>query len=167
MRQARHMKKSHKKRIWIIVVSVIALIAIGIIFFFPINNTVRDISGGNDTASDKLVKDELAKRIEATKTGDPKHDDKVNKAVDDLKKTRMSDIMKAAENQNKAATELHNNTSLSSSESKKVAKEIFSNSKYDKLRQSVNDGDWYSAYSQYKSLSNNGSIDELKNSLSQ
>lgn len=165
MRQTRYNKKSHKKTILIIIITLVALIAIGVIFFFPLNNTVRNISGGNDTATDRMIKEELVRRVDTTKNGDPHHDKKVAKAVKSIKGTKISDIMKAANDQDKAAKELHNNTPLSSSASKEVAKKVFNDSRYDKLRQAVSSGNWYSAYNQYKELSNNGSLNELRNSI--
>ncbi|WP_125715379.1 DUF4234 domain-containing protein [Companilactobacillus kedongensis] len=166
MRQTRYKKKSHKKAIIITLVTFFVLMIIGVVFFFPLNNAVRTISGGNDTTSDRLVKDELVKKVESTRNGDPQHDKKVSEVSKNLKNTRMSDIMKSAGDQSKAAKTLHENTALSSADSKKVAKEVFSDSKYDDLRKSVSDGNWYSAYNQYRSLSNDGSITELKNSIS-
>ncbi|MFD1417791.1 hypothetical protein [Companilactobacillus keshanensis] len=166
MRQTRYKEKSHKKGIILTLVTILVLIILCIVFFFPINNTIRNISGGNDTASDKLVKDELVKKVESTRNGDLQHDKKVSEVSEKLKNTKMSDIMKSAGNQSKAAKTLNENTTLSSSDSKKVAKEVFSNSKYAGLRKSVGDGNWYSAYNQYRSLSNDGSITELKNSIS-
>lgn len=167
MRQTRYKKRSHKK-IWLIVIALIVLILVGgIIFFFPLNNTIRNMSGGNDTLSDKAIKNELVQKIESSENGDPSHDKKILKAANSLKNTKMSSIMKAAGDQNKAAQELHDNTSLSKDESKKVAKKVFSDSNYDQLRKSVSNGNWYSAFKQYKRLSNDGSLTELKNSINE
>lgn len=166
MRQERYHKKSHKKAIWLTLATLLVLIVLGVVFFFPLNNTFRSISGGNDTASDKLVKNELIKKVDSTKNGDLAHDKRVDKAAADLKKTKMSDIIDAANNQDKAATMLRQNSSLTSDQANAAAKKIFSDSKYDGLRQAVNSGNWYSAYNQYKTLSNDGSLTELKNSIS-
>lgn len=167
MRQAKYKRKSHKK-IWLIVIALIVLIiAVGIIFFFPLNNTIRNMSGGKDTLSDKAIKNELVQKIESSENGDPNHDKKIMKAAKSLENTKMSSIMRAAGDQNKAAQELHDNTSLSTDESKKVAKKVFGDSNYDQLRQSVQNGNWYSAFKQYKRLSNDGSLTELKNSINE
>ncbi|WP_334329519.1 hypothetical protein [Companilactobacillus sp. HBUAS59699] len=165
-RYQRYHKKSHKKTIWITLITVLVLIILGIIFFFPLNNTIRNISGGNDTASDNMVKNELIKKVDSTKNGDLAHDKRVDKAAATLKKTKMADIIAAANDQKKAATMLQQNSSLTTSQANAAAKKIFSDSKYDGLRQAVNSGNWYSAYKQYKTLSNNGSLTELRNSIS-
>lgn len=165
MRQERYHKKSHKKAIWITIITVLVLIVLGVIFFFPLNNAVRNISG-NDTPSDKLVKSELVKKVSSTKNGNAKHDAKVEKAEAALKDTKMSDIVKSANNESDAAKLLQKNSTLSSSESNAAAKTIFSDSKYDGLRQAINDGNWYSAYNQYKTLSNDGSLTSLRDSIS-
>ncbi|WP_125588959.1 hypothetical protein [Companilactobacillus jidongensis] len=166
MRQERYHKKSHKKAIWITLTTILVLIFLGIVFFFPLNNTVRSISGGNDTPSDKVVKNELIKKVDSTKNGDLKHDQKVDKATKALKKTKMSDIIQAANNQKKAASLLKKNTALTSSQADSATKKIFSDSKYNSLRQSVSNGNWYSAYKQYRTLSDNGALTKLKNSIS-
>ncbi|WP_125566576.1 hypothetical protein [Companilactobacillus insicii] len=165
-RYQRYHKKSHKKAIWITLITILVLIVLGIIFFFPLNNTVRNISGGNDTPSDKLVKNELIKKVASTKNGDLKHDQRVDKATDTLKKTKMSDIIQSANDRSKAIKLLQQNTSLTGSQSKTAVNKMFSDSKYDGLRQSVAKGNWYSAYNQYKTLSSDGSLTELKNSIS-
>ncbi|WP_125764996.1 hypothetical protein [Companilactobacillus hulinensis] len=159
-------KKSHKKAIWITLITIIVLIILGVVFFFPLNNAMRSVSGGNDTPSDKVVKNELVKKVSSTKNGDAEHDKKVEKAAAALKATKMSDIIKSANSEPDAAKLLQQNSSLSSSESKAAAKTIFSDSKYDGLRQAVSDGNWYSAYNQYKTLSSDGSLTNLKNSIS-
>lgn len=78
----------------------------------------------------------------------------------------MSDIIQAANNQKKAASLLQKNSALTSSQANAATKAIFSNSKYNGLRQSVSNGNWYSAFKQYKALSNDGSLTKLKNSIS-
>ncbi|APX71784.1 hypothetical protein M5C72_01165 [Companilactobacillus allii] len=166
MRQERYHKKSHKKAIWITLITILVLIVLGIVFFFPLNNAVRNISGGNDTPSDKVVKSELVKKVSSTKNGNAKHDANVEKAATALKATKMSTIVNSANNESDAAKLLQKNSTLSSSESKAAAKTIFSDSKYDGLRQAVSSGNWYSAYNQYKTLSNDGSLTSLRDSIS-
>jgi len=166
LRQERYHKKSHKKAIWITLATIVVLIVLGIVFFFPLNNTVRTISGGGDTPSDKIVKNELIKKVDSTRNGDLKHDQKIDKATKALRKTKMSDIIQAANNQKKAASLLQKNSALTSSQANAATKTIFSNSKYNGLRQSVSKGNWYSVFKQYKDLSNDGSLTKLKNSIS-
>lgn len=69
------------------------------IFFFPqINNTIRNVTG-NDTPADSAVKARIVSGITAQKTGNPATDAVLQRAADTIKETKMSTIMKAAQDQ--------------------------------------------------------------------
>lgn len=122
---------------------------------------------GNDTASDKVVKSELVKKVKSRKTGDPATDKKIDRAASVIGKKKMSQIMSAANNQKQAATLIQNSSSLSKSQSQKAAQEIFTNDSYAGMRKAISDGNWYQAYQQYQKLSNNGEIDQLRQDINQ
>lgn len=159
-------KKSKKKAILLSLLTVIVIIVLCVVFFFPINNTIRNATG-QDTPSDKLVKDELVKKIKSKGETDPKNAKKIDKYADKLNKTKMSTIMKAANNQEEAAQLIEQSSDLSKSASEKAAKEIFTNDKYQGIRSALSNGDWVQTYQQYQKLSNDGSISQLKQSINQ
>lgn len=161
----RHRKKS-KKPLIIVLVSIVVILVLCVVFFFPLNNAIRNITG-NDTASDKVVKSELVKKVKSKKNGDPKRDEKIDRAASILDKKKMSEIMSAANDQEKAADLIEDSSSLSKEQSQKAAQEIFSNNDYSGLRKAVSDGDWYQVYQQYQKLSNNGDLGQLQQNISQ
>jgi hypothetical protein len=122
---------------------------------------------GNDTASDKVVKSELVKKVKARKTGDPTKDEKIDRAASVIGKKKMSQIMSAANNQKQAANLIESSSSLSKQQSQKAAQEIFTNDSYTGLRNAISSGNWYQAYEQYQKLSNNGEIDQLRQDINQ
>lgn len=154
-------KAKHKIRRWWIALIIIVVITCGILFFTPINNAWRSISG-NDTPTDSVIKNELVKKINARKTGDPTQDKKIQQAADQMKNTKMSTVISAANNEDKAAQLIQQTSSLSAPEAQKVAHEIFTNSKYTPLRASLSSGNWVQVYQQYQILSKNGSLNDLK-----
>ena len=137
----RHRRKNRKPLI-ITIVSIIVVLVLGVVFFFPLNNALRNVTG-QDTASDKVVKSELVKKVKAKKTGDPAKDEKIDRAASVLGKKKMSQIMSAAKDQQKAASLIQSSSSLTKAQSQKAAQEIFSNSSYAGLRNSISDGNWY------------------------
>jgi hypothetical protein len=137
-----------------------------VVFFFPLNNVLRNVTG-NDTASDKVVKSELVKKVKARKTGDPTKDEKIDRAASVIGKKKMSQIMSAANNQKQAANLIESSSSLSKQQSQKAAQEIFTNDSYTGLRNAISSGNWYQAYEQYQKLSNNGEIDQLRQDINQ
>lgn len=162
----RHSKKRRGIPVGLIIVSVVVILVLCAVFFFPLNNALRNVTG-NDTASDKVVKSELVKKVKSKKTGDSKKDAEVSQAATILGKKRMSQLMDAAKNQQKAADLIHDTSSLSQAKSEDAAKEIFSNSDYNGIRNAISNGNWYQAYSQYQKLSNNGELTELQQELGQ
>ena len=100
-------QKKHRHRglkIFSIVAGLIVLMAVCGIFFFPqINNTIRNVTG-NDTPADSAVKARIVSGITAQKTGNPATDAVLQRAADTIKETKMSTIMKAAQDQDQAAT---------------------------------------------------------------
>ncbi|MQS53030.1 hypothetical protein [Companilactobacillus mishanensis] len=171
MRETRNNRKTHKKVIWITLASVLVVIALAITFFFPINNAMRDLSGGKDTVTDAALKDQLVKKVDKDKNkssnsaNDPTDDQQVKQAVTSIKKTSTQDIMQSANDESKAASILQKNTTLSAAQSRAAAKEMFSDTRYNGLRKSISSGDWYGAYNQYQTLAKNGSLDALKASI--
>lgn len=161
----RHRKKNRKPLI-LIVVSVLVILALCIVFFFPLNNVLRNVTG-NDTASDKVVKSELVKKVKSKKTGDSAKDEKIDRAASVLGKKKMSQIISAASSQQKTADLIQDSSSLSKEQSQKAAQEIFTNDSYSGLRNAVSDGNWYQAYQQYQKLSNNGQLNQLRQDISQ
>ena len=95
-------QKKHRHRglkIFSIVAGLIVLMAVCGIFFFPqINNTIRNVTG-NDTPADSAVKARIVSGITAQKTGNPATDAVLQRAADTIKETKMSTIMKAAQDQ--------------------------------------------------------------------
>ncbi|KRK98232.1 hypothetical protein FD04_GL001212 [Secundilactobacillus odoratitofui DSM 19909 = JCM 15043] len=150
---------------WVIIgiVTVGFLIAI---FFTPVNNAMRSATGA-DTPADAVVKSQLIKRVEASKTGNAATDAKINQAVSKLKTTKMSTIMSAADNQQKMSQLLNADTGLSQKQSEAATSVIFNNTQYKQLRKAVAGGHWVQAYQAYQQLSDNGAISNLKNSVSE
>lgn len=159
-------RKNKKRLILSVSLTVVALIVLGIIFFFPLNNFLRSATG-NDTPSDKVVKSELVKKVKSKKTGDPKNDEKIDRAASILDKKKMSEIISAAKSENKTANLISDSSSLSKTQSQKAAQVIFSNSEYDGLRNAISDGNWYQAYQQYQKLSNDGALNQLQKAIGQ
>lgn len=164
--QMRHQKKTKKPLVLTIIISLLVLIVLCVIFFFPLNNMLRNATG-NDTPSDKAVKSELVKRVKARKTGDSKKDEKIDRAASVLGKKKMSEIMSAADSQDKTATLIEDSSALTKEQSQKAAQEIFSNNEYSGLRTAINNGNWYQAYQQYQKLSNNGELNQLQQDINQ
>lgn len=161
----RHRKRS-KKPLIITLVSILVILVLCVVFFFPLNNMLRNVTG-QDTASDKVVKSELVKKVKSKKTGDPKKDEKIDRAASILGKKKMSQIMSAAGDQQKAANLIESSSSLSKSQSEKAAQEIFTNDNYSELRSAISDGDWYAAYKQYQKLSGDGQLNQLQQDINQ
>ncbi|WP_125709428.1 hypothetical protein [Companilactobacillus zhongbaensis] len=162
-----HRKQNSKKQtVFYSILAIVVVLVLCVIFFFPINNAIRNATG-NDTASDKMVKSELAKKIKDRKTGDPKADEKIDKSARILEGVKMSEIMKAANNQQSAAKLIEKTSSMSPEASQKAAQEIFTNPQFDQIRQSMSDGDWVKTYQNYQDLSKNGSIGTLRQELGQ
>ncbi|WP_334333677.1 MULTISPECIES: hypothetical protein [unclassified Companilactobacillus] len=159
-------RKNKKRLILTISLVVVALIVLGIIFFFPLNNFLRSATG-NDTPSDKVVKSELVKKVKSKKTGDSKTDKKIDRAASFLGKKKMSEIIAASKSEDKTANLIADSSSLTETQSKKAAQEIFSNSEYDGLRNAISDGNWYQAYQQYQKLSNDGALNQLQKTIGQ
>ncbi|MQS76967.1 hypothetical protein [Companilactobacillus halodurans] len=159
----RHRRRNRKPLV-ITLVSVLILIILGVVFFFPLNNLLRNTTG-NDTASDKVVKSELVKKVKAKKTGDPKKDKKIDKAASILGKKKMSEIMSAANSQSKTQKLIEDSSSLSNEQAQIVAQEVFSNSDYTPLRNAISKGNWYQAYQQYQKLSDNGQLTQLQQDI--
>lgn len=161
----RHQKKS-KKPLIITLVSILVVLILCVVFFFPLNNLIRNATG-NDTASDKVVKSELVKKVKSKKTGDPKKDEKIDRAASILGKKKMKQIMSAADNQSKAASLIEDSSSLNQEQSQKAAQEIFSNDNYTGLRNAISSGNWYEAYQQYQKLSDDGQLNQLQQDINQ
>lgn len=161
----RHRRKS-KKPLIITIVSILAILVLCVVFFFPLNNMIRNATG-NDTASDKVVKSELVKKVKSKKTGDATKDKKIDRAASVLGKKKMSQIMSAANDQTQAANLIESSSSLSKDQSQRAAQEIFSNDNYTALRQAVSSGNWYQAYQQYQKLSGNGQLNQLQQDINQ
>lgn len=161
----RHSKKNRKPLI-ITIITILVVLVLCVVFFFPLNNVLRNVTG-NDTASDKVVKSELVKKVKARKTGDPAKDEKIDRAASVIGKKKMSQIMSAANNQKQAANLIESSSSLSKQQSQKAAQEIFTNDSYTGLRNAISSGNWYQAYEQYQKLSNNGEIDQLRQDINQ
>lgn len=158
--------RSKKKSLFYVILGIVVVLALCVIFFFPINNALRNATG-NDTPSDNLVKNELAKKIEAKKTGDPEADKKIDQSAKKLKGIKMSEIMQAAKNQQSAAKLIEKSSSLSPQASQKAAQEVFSDPKFNGIRESLSTGDWVKTYQEYQDLSKDGSIGQLQQDLGQ
>jgi len=161
----RHRRKNRKPLI-ITLVSIVVILILCVVFFFPLNNVLRNTTG-NDTASDKVVKSELVKKVKSRKTGDPAKDKKIDRAATVLNKKKMSQIMAAANDQSKAANMIESSSSLTKDQSQKAAQEIFTNDSYSGLRDAISSGNWYQAYQQYQKLSNNGQLNQLQQDINQ
>lgn len=159
----RHNKRS-KKPLIITLVTIIVILMLGVVFFFPLNNAIRNVTG-NDTASDKVVKLELVKKVKSKKNGDATKDKKIDRAASILGKKKMSQIMSAANDQDKAANLIADSSSLSKEQAQKAAQKIFSDDSYSGLRKAISDGNWYQAYQQYQKLSNDGQLTQLQQDI--
>lgn len=159
-------KKSKKKPILLAILGIIVVLALCVIFFVPINNAIRSATG-NDTPTDTVVKDQLVKRIKANKTGQPQHDANVDKYADKLSDTKMATIMNAAKTEQGTAKLLNSSTTLGPQKSQRIAKEMFTNDKYEGLRTAMSNGNWVQAYNQYQKLSKDGSLTELRSGYSE
>lgn len=159
-------RKTNRKPLIISIVSIVVILILCVVFFFPLNNAWRNLTG-KDTASDKVVKSELVKKVKSKKTGDPTKDEKIDRAASVLGKKKMSQIMSAAKDQNKAASLIQDSSSLNQEQSEKAAQEIFSNSEYSGLRNAISDGNWYEAYQQYQKLNSNGDLTQLQQDINQ
>ncbi|HAJ53980.1 MAG TPA: hypothetical protein DCL56_04710, partial [Lactobacillus sp.] len=105
-------------KIFAIVAGVLVLLIVACVFFFPqINNTIRNVTG-NDTPADAAVKSRLVSEITAQKTGNATTDAALQRAADTLKETKMSTIMKAAQDQDQAAVLLQKATGANQAQAK-------------------------------------------------
>lgn len=163
-RQARPRKRRWPKIIGGLLGLLVVLIICGVVFFPQLNNTMRSTTG-EDTPADKIVKNELVKKIDSSKTGDSQTDAALNKAASTLQKTKMSTIMKAAKNENDASALLAKTTDLSTSEAQAATSVVFSNAAYTKLRTAIANGNWVAAYKQYQTLSSNGNLSQLESEI--
>jgi len=159
-------RRNNRKPLIITLVSIVVILVLCVVFFFPLNNVLRNTTG-NDTASDKVVKSELVKKVKSKKTGDPTRDKKIDRAATVLNKKKMSQIMAAANNQSQAANLIESSSSLTKDQSQKAAQEIFTNDSYTGLRDAISNGNWYQAYQQYQKLSNNGQLNQLQQDINQ
>lgn len=157
-------RKTSKKPLFLTIGGIVVILALCIVFFFPLNNIVRDLTG-NDTASDKVVKSELVKKVKSKKTGDSTKDKKIDQAASILGKKKMSQLISAANSQTKTANLIEDSSDLSAAQSQRAAQEIFSNKSYDGLRQAIAAGNWYQAYQQYQKLSNSGQLNQLQTDI--
>lgn len=157
-------RKGNKKPFVITIVAILVVLILCVVFFFPLNNALRNMTG-NDTASDKVVKSELVKKVKSRKTGDPTKDKKIDRAASVLDKKKMSQIMSAASDQNKAATLIQDSSSLTKEQSQKAAQEIFNDDSYSDLRSAISNGNWYQAYQQYQKLSESGQLSQLQQDI--
>ena len=157
-------KSSKKKPILFTLLGIVIVIVLCLVFFVPLNNGLRSATG-QDTPTDKIIKSELAKKITANKTGNAQHDAAVEQAANKLQDTKMSTIMKSANNEQDAAKLIQQTSTLSPAQSQKAAHEIFTNDKFTPLRNAMGSGNWVQTYQQYRQLSGNGSLTELKQAV--
>lgn len=161
-------QKKHRHRglkIFSIVAGLIVLMAVCGIFFFPqINNTIRNVTG-NDTPADSAVKARIVSGITAQKTGNPATDAVLQRAADTIKETKMSTIMKAAQDQDQAATLLQKATGVNQDQAKLAATVLFKEQSVTPIRQAIASGDYYQAYQDAKSLQQQGDTSSLQSIL--
>lgn len=162
--RASRVKKRRPKVLAWLLIGMITVIVLVVVFFTPLNNAMRSATG-NDTPADNAVKNELVKRINANKTGDPTTDANIDTAVKKLKQTKMATIMKAANNQQQMTKLLDSDTGMSQAQAKTATQIIFKNGQYTDLRQAVAQGKWVAAYKAYRQLSNSGALTYLENSV--
>ncbi|QVI33784.1 hypothetical protein BVJ53_03320 [Lacticaseibacillus chiayiensis] len=165
--QLRQQKKPRHRglKIFGIIAGVLVLLIIACVFFFPqINNTIRNVTG-SDTPADAAVKSRLVSEITAQKTGNATTDAALQRAADTLKETKMSTIMKAAQDQDQAAVLLQKTTSANQAQAKLAAALLFREKSITPLRQAIASGDYYRAYQDVKSLQQQGDTSTLQNLL--
>lgn len=168
MRQAR--RHQTKKKKWPKVLGIIAgllvlLVVLGIVFFTPLNNTYRSVTG-NDTPADSAVKNELVKRIEAQKTGNTATDNLLDRAANTVNSTKMSTIIAAANDEQKMATLLQDTTGVSSATAEVAARTLFNTDSLTPLREAVAQGNYVKAYQAYEDL-DTSTLTQLKATLAQ
>lgn len=152
-KKARSKHKRRWPRVLAILLGIIVVLGILLVVFFtPLNNTYRSVTG-NDTPADNAVKSELVKQIDARKTGDPTTDAMLDQAATTLKNTKMSTIVSAAGNQGKMADLLQSTTGISATQANTAAAAVFSSSELTPLREAVAAGNYVKAYQEYQGLS--------------
>lgn len=156
-RQSQKRARKNRKRRWPRVVAILLglIVVLGllvVVFFTPLNNTYRNVTG-NDTPADSAVKSQLVKQIESRKTGDPTTDAVIDKAATTLNNTKMSTIVQAAGNQAKFASLLQTTTGAPAAQANTAAAAVFSSSELAPLREAVAEGNYVKAYQEYRSLS--------------
>ncbi len=148
-----HKKQSRKGFKFFLSLIIIVIILIGIVVFFPsLNNTWRSVSG-NDTPADHAVKTQIVKRLKAEKTGNAQKDQLIDRGTSVLNKTKMSTIMQAATEKQKAANLLQKTTAIPPQRAQTIVNAVFSDPQLTSTRQAIAQGDWYQAYQDYEKLS--------------
>lgn len=161
MREARRRSqkkpRARRKRRWPRVIAIllgliVVLGVLAVVFFTPLNNTYRNVTG-NDTPADSAVKAQLVKQIEKRKTGDPTTDAVLDQAATTLNNTKMSTIVQAAGNQDKFSHLLQSTTGVPAAQANTAAAAVFSTSELTPLREAVAEGNYVKAYQEYQALS--------------
>ena len=155
-RRQRLRKKHWGRRILITVLILVAICGLGVVFFPQLNNTMRNVSGGNDTPVDKAVKSALVSQLKAQKTGDATTDAAIDTATTAITKTKMSTLMKAAKDQS-AATAMLERNGLSASAASAVSSAIYNTSALDSVRDKLASGDYVGVYQAAKATANDSS----------
>ena len=165
-RRQRPRKKHWGRRIFITLLVLVAICGLGVVFFPQLNNTMRTVSGGNDTPADKAVKSALISQLNAQKTGDATTDAAIDTATSAITNTKMSTLMKAAQSQS-AATSMLEQNGLSNSAATAVSSAIYNTSALDNVREKLASGDYVGVYQAAKDTATSSDLSSLASQVEQ
>lgn len=185
MKGAKHAMKSKKKKVFSSSIGLLVLFLMASAFAAPLTNSKSETTH-NDVVSKKVAK-KTAKQLnkkstkksskvtiekpatnnnEAQKPATQAASSNSGSYLSKISSISPSKIKSAAEDESQAAQLIQTETGMSSAKSQQAATELFSNSKYTDLRNDITSGNWFGAYAQYQKLSNDGSLEQLQDSLS-
>ena len=158
-----------KKKVITSALGLVALVALGSAFSAPVNS-IGQTTSKSDVLTTKQAKKSLAKTTSNKSAQTASTQSASTQAASSnsfdimsiMSNVSMSQVKAAAVNQTKAASLIQSNSSLTAAQSQKIAKELFTNSKYNTLRTALASGNLLSAYSAYTKLSNDGTIAQLQ-----
>ncbi|KRM87227.1 hypothetical protein [Lacticaseibacillus thailandensis] len=153
-------QKRHHPGRWVaaILAIVIAVVVLCVVFFTPINNTVRTATGGNDTVADKAVKSVVVSKLDSAKTGNSTVDGAIDQVANTIKTTRVSTVMQAAKSESALAA-LLTSKGMDSAQANTAANAIYSTSALDGVRAQIAQGNWYGVYRQAQQLAASQGVD--------
>ena len=164
MRRMQHRRSKHwGRRILFTLLGLVIIAGLGFFFFPQLNNTYRNVTG-NDTPADTAVKSALIKQLNTQKTGNAATDQVIDQVTQALSQTKMTTLMKAADDQQTAKTMLVN-AGVDATAASTVTQAIFSDPTFDPLRQKLAAGDYAGVYQAAKQLQSSGDYSQQTSTL--